>query len=191
LIDATDPFGNGHLLPRGPLRESAGQLARADASILTRFSTNGSGDRILGFLKEEFPGIPVFCADHLPDSIVFPHSDEVRKPALLKGRRVAAFAGIARPEAFRNTLIRLGADIVSFRGFKDHYQFRQDDIRELIQMKERSGAQYLLTTEKDWIRMASLSPVCPDLAYLCVKFAILPGQKEDFFRIIKACIGQG
>ena len=190
LIDATDPFGNGHLLPWGPLRESVGQLARADALILTRFNRNGSGDSPPGFLKGKFPGAPIFCADHLPSSIVFPYLDKVHEPGLLRGKRVLAFAGIARPEVFKDTLMRLGADLVYFRGFRDHYQFKQDEIRALIQMKERFGAQYLLTTEKDWVRMASFAPACPDMAYLCVKFALLPGQDDDFFKIIKDGIGK-
>ena len=188
LMDASNPFGNGHLLPWGPLREPVDQLGRADAFIITRFNENHSGDKIVGFLKEKFPSSPIFYGDHLPEKVVFPYSNEVQVPGFLKGKRILAFAGIARPEAFRETLIRLGADIVYFRGFKDHYKFKRDEIQALIQIKEKRGADYLVTTEKDWIRIASLISMYPDIAYLCIQFTLL-SEKEDFFRMIKGEIG--
>ncbi len=211
LIDASEPFGNAHLLPWGPLREPLSQLERADCLILTRFSrvesSQGRGQRAesnatgnapgamrspqetLAFLKEKFPSTPVFCADHIPDKLVFPLSGEAHTPGFLRGKRVLAFAGIANPEQFQESLIELGADVVQFKGFRDHYHFEEDEIRELIQMKERIGARYLLTTEKDWMRIASFAfttaaPMHNDLAYLSVRFAFLPGQ-ESIFGIIR------
>lgn len=225
LIDASEPFGNAHLLPWGPLREPLSQLERADAFILTRFSrvqgperrgqsakskaqsaedrgqsternairhTPGamrSPQETLAFLKERFPSTPVFCADHIPDKLVFPLSGEAHTPGFLRGKRVLAFAGIAHPERFQESLIELGADVVQFKGFRDHYPFDGDEIRELIQMKESIGARYLLTTEKDWMRIApfaftTAAPMHNDLAYLSVRFAFLPGQ-EGIFGIIR------
>lgn len=198
LIDASEPFGNAHLLPWGPLREPLSQLERADAFILTRFSRgqsaksnakDHSAQRTVTFLKGKFPSIPIFCADHIPDKLVFPLSGEVHTPGFLRGKRVLAFAGIAHPEQFQESLIELGADVVQFKGFRDHYHFDGDEIRELIRMKERIGARYLLTTEKDWMRIApfaftTAAPMHSDLAYLSVRFAFLPGQ-EGFFRMIK------
>ena len=184
LIDAAKPFGNGHLLPRGPLREPVDQLARADACILTRCGVQGSGDKLLNFLGEGSPAIPIFYADHLPEKVVFPFLDEVHEPGILKGKRVVAFAGIARPEIFKQTLVGLGADPVYFKGFRDHYIFKQDEIQALIHMKDKLGAQYLITTEKDWVRIASVVPACHDMAYLCIEFALLSDQ-DDFFRMIK------
>ena len=100
-----------------------------------------------------------------------------------------AFAGIAHPEQFRESLIELGADVVQFKGFRDHYPFDGDEIRELIRMKERIGARYLLTTEKDWMRIApfaftTAAPMHNDLAYLSISFAFLAGQ-EGIFGIIR------
>ena len=211
LIDSYDPFGNTHLLPWGPLREPLSQLGRADCLILTRFSRVESAERrgqgaerkaihhvsdaigspqeTLAFLKERFPSTPVFRADHIPDRVVFPFSGESHSPEFLIGKRVLAFAGIANPEQFQESLTELGADVVQFMGFRDHYSFDEDEIRELIQMKERIGAGYLLTTEKDWMRIAPLAlnkdmRMHDALAYLSIKFAFLPGQ-EGFFKIIK------
>ena len=184
LIDASKPFGNGHLLPRGPLREPFAQLARADVFILTRVRHHGAEDHVLNFLKREFPSTPVFYSDHVSTDIVFPCSNEVYGPDLIEGKPVMAFAGIARPELFRDTLIKLGADVVYFRGYKDHYPFGQKDIQTLIQMKEEMGAQYILTTEKDWARIAFLEQRFPELAYLRIDFILLSDHNE-FFRIIE------
>ena len=183
LMDGSDPFGNGHLLPLGPLREPLDQLARADAFILTRFK-HYKGDRTLAFLKENYPDIPVFCADHVPDRVIFPRLDRVDSPHMLKGKRVVAFAGIGNPVVFRETLEALGAQVVAFCGFKDHYVYKKDDLDRLVRLKSQTDAEYILTTEKDWMRMGSIWPECSGIAYLCIQFSFLPGQ-EGVFRMIE------
>ena len=182
LMDAGHPFGNGHLLPWGPLREPLDQLDRADAFILTRFR-NGCGWRSLVFLKEHYPNIPVFCADHLPDKVIFPHSDQVLSPHALKGKRVVAFAGIGNPGAFQETLVELGAKVVGFCGFRDHYAYQKGALARLVHMASQRDAQYLLTTEKDWMRIASMGAKCSEIGYLRIQFSFLPGQ-EGIFRMI-------
>ena len=184
LIDAANPFGNGCLLPRGPLREPVDQLARADAFILTRVSEQAAGEDCLKLLKEEFPSVPVFFADHKADKVVLPHSKNTHMPGSLQGKRVLAFAGIARPEVFKETLLRLGADVVYFMGFRDHYQFRRDEIMSMIQTGEDLRADYILTTEKDWVRIAGIAPVCRQMGYMCVEFTLISGQ-ADFFGMIR------
>jgi tetraacyldisaccharide 4'-kinase len=187
LIDAASSFGNGHLLPWGPLREPTDQLARADVVILTRFSNQKSAQRTTDLLNEKFPAIPIFCADHKPEKVVFPQLNESHDLDFLKGKRVLAFAGLARPEVFRETLIRLGADLVYFKSFRDHYRFKPNEIQALIQMREGLGAQYLLTSEKDWVRMAAFAPMCPEMGYLSIKFTMVSDQ-DGFFKMIKGAI---
>ena len=176
LMDAGDPVGNGHLLPRGPLREPIDQLTRADACVITRSHGHTSDSNAADFLKTNFPGIPLFFADHLAGKVVFPCSNQSRDAGTLKGSRVAAFAAIAKPEMFRKTLLSLGVDLAFFRGFRDHHQFTREEILDLVEMKEKHGARYLLTTEKDWVRVAPLAPECPGLGYLGIRFGLLTGQ---------------
>ncbi len=183
LMDAKHPFGNGHLLPWGPLREPLDQLARADAFILTRFNRD-SGGRSLAFLKENFPDVPAFYADHVPDKVILPYSDQVFSPHVLSKKRVVAFAGIGDPGVFRETLVELGANVVAFNGFRDHYPYKKEDIDRLVRMKSQTNAQYILTTEKDWMRIAAICPKCSEIAYLCIQFSFLPGQEEGIFRMI-------
>lgn len=185
LIDASNPFGNGHLLPWGPLREPFKQLKRADALIFTRSGSSPAEYDVERSLKERLREKPLFRSDHVPEEIIFPFKkDIVRDPEFLKGKRVTAFAGIARPEAFKDTLIKLGADLVSFINFKDHYPFSPDDFRGLVAEKEKNGAEFLITTEKDWVRLESIISEYPELAYLKIKFALL-SDEENFFNMVK------
>lgn len=184
LMDSTNPLGNGNLLPRGPLREPVEQLARANVCIVTRCKGPSPGKMVQGFLKGKLSSIPVFCADHVPESVVFPNSAEVYGPEFLKGKRILAFAGIAEPESFKQILMGLGADIAYFRRFRDHYPFKGNDIRALVQMMEKKEAQYLVTTEKDWVRIAPFAIDRTDIAYLGIKFALTSGR-DDFFKMIK------
>ena len=187
LIDAESAFGNGQLLPWGPLREPIDQLAKADITVLTRFSTQDAAKRTMDLLNEKFPEIPVFYADHEPENVIFPQLNESHAPDFLEGKRVLAFAGLARPEVFRETLIRLGADLVYFRGFRDHYRFKPNEIQNLIHMRERLNAQYLVTSEKDWVRIAAFAHMCPELGYLSIQFKLI-SEPDKLFKMIKNAI---
>jgi tetraacyldisaccharide 4'-kinase len=182
LLDAANPFGNGRILPWGPLREPVGQLKRADAFILTRSKDLRSGMDLHNYLEEGFPGRPIYHADHLPEKVVLPWKKEEIAPESLKGKRVLAFAGIARPDAFKETLLNLGADVQRFESFRDHYPFREDELRALIRQGKELGVQYVITTEKDWMRIAPGEPTARDLAYLSVRFAI--AGEEAFFHML-------
>ena len=188
LMDGSHPFGNGHLLPRGPLREPLDQLARADAFILTRYRKEG-GRATVAFLKGNYPDIPVFRADHVPDDVVFPRLDRVDPLHAVRQKRVVAFAGIGNPASFRETLVSLGARVVAFRDFKDHYAYRKEDLDALVRLKRDTDAHYILTTEKDWVRMGSIWPECSEIAYLRIQFSFLPGQ-EGVFRMIENAFGK-
>jgi tetraacyldisaccharide 4'-kinase len=183
LIDAMCPFGNGHLLPRGPLREPLCQLKRADAFVVSRFAYGEAGEEIIGRLRRRYPEKPCFAGDHIPDQVVFPGKGEVYPPEFLNGKRTVAFAGIARPDAFRDMLSRVGAQAVLFRTFADHHLFEPDEIQDLLVQKERLGADWLLTTEKDWVRLRRPFSRHPDLGYLSVRFSIV-SDEDGFFRMV-------
>jgi tetraacyldisaccharide 4'-kinase len=159
---------------------------RADAFLLTRAKTS-SGKAALPtveFLKKRFPGKPVFLSEHVPEKIVFPDEGKDYNINFLKGRRVVAFAGLARPNVLRETLISLDSEVVSFKAFKDHHVYAPNEIRQLIREKNRLGVDCLVTTEKDWVRIQSMVKECPDLAYLSIKF-VIASESKDFFEMIK------
>jgi tetraacyldisaccharide 4'-kinase len=138
VIDAGYGFGNGRLIPAGPLRESVkAGLARTDAIVLIG---DGEPPDAVRAARQ-----PVLRADFEPVDA-----------ARFRGVRVAAFAGIGRPAKFFASLRRIGAEIVAARPFPDHHRFSLAEIAGLRRDAERAGA-LLVTTAKDWFRLPAAS----------------------------------
>ena len=183
LMDSSDPVGNGCLLPQGPVREPIDQLARADVVVLTRAGGGKGGSGAGGLRKPSFTELPVFRADHVITGIAFPGSGETRPVEFLRGKRVAAFAGIGNPSVFRDSVVAAGAEVVGFTGFPDHHPYSAGEIESLLDAARVSGADLILTTEKDWVRMAAHPPQWAGFAYVTIRFEILSGS-ERFFGIL-------
>ena len=151
LIDALNPFGFGHVLPRGLLRESRSSLKRADVVILTRANQVPESDRQAIWLevrrwKSAVSEIEVaFVPQRLRtrDNRLLPVSAE---PML-------GFCGIGNPAAFRQTLEEMGIACVGWRAFPDHYHYAAADLAELAKLARESGATALVTTLKDLVKL--------------------------------------
>ena len=136
LVDKTNPFGNGHLLPRGILREPIKHLKRASYVFLTK--SNGERDEELeALIKEHNPEADIIECAHKPKYLQrfgLPADDpHAREPlTFLKGRRVMAFSGIATPESFEKFLRDLGALLVARERFLDHYRYADEDFQALF-----------------------------------------------------------
>lgn len=144
-VDATNPFANGHRLPRGLLREAPAALRRADLVVLTRCDQAPPGE--LDLLRARLG--PAVETVHKP---VLVRNLTTRKQAgldWLRGRAVFAFCGVGNPEAFRKTLESLGAEVVMFRAFDDHHAYTAQDVRRLAAEAQEFMAEALITTEKD------------------------------------------
>ncbi len=132
VVDAAAPFGNGYVIPKGPLREPVSRaLARADAILLI-----GEG-RVPQPIAAS--GLPVFRG-------------HVQPRPLLSQNPMVAFAGIGRPERFFQSLEGQGAQLCETLSFADHYRYRRADLRRLRTLSEQYKAD-LITTEKDYIRL--------------------------------------
>jgi len=152
LLDAAAPFGNGHLLPRGTLREPKSALRVAQVLILTRYQEEHD-HRTLTDLQAAYPDKTVLTATIAPTAArLFPES-RLERPAALKGQALFAFAGLARPEFFQRTLADLGVQLAGFQPFPDHHAFTQAELANLIRQAEATGAAALVTTAKDWARL--------------------------------------
>jgi tetraacyldisaccharide 4'-kinase len=136
VIDAVFGFGNGRVLPAGPLREPVSDgLARADAVVL---------------IGEDRPGLGARLGDRsvLRGTL----TPTVESRANLSGRRVLAFAGIGRPEKFFDTLRALGCDIAEARSFADHHPYSRHEVDDLLATAARLNA-VPVTTAKDAVRL--------------------------------------
>lgn len=185
LLDADSPFGNGRLLPWGPLREPVENLSRATAFLITRWEGKAVEKGWEAFLGKRFPGKPIFRCAHVADQVVF--QEKRHGSDFLLGKRIFAFAGIARPAAFRKTLLDSGADLVGFRGFRDHHRFTEAEIRALASAMDSSRADLLITTEKDWVRLGRFKALCPGLAYLSIKMKMLSDEQPFFNLLMSSC----
>jgi tetraacyldisaccharide 4'-kinase len=182
LVDKTNPFGNGHLLPRGVLREPIKHLKRASYVFLTK--SNGQRDPELErTIAEHNPGVDIIECAHKPQYLqrfgAAIDDPATREPlSFLKGRRVFAFSGIATPESFEKFLRDLGALLVGRERFLDHYRFGDEDIAELFAQGKAEGAECLVTTEKDAVRIGE-TIACPlPLYYLRLEIDILRGAAD-------------
>jgi len=152
LLDAERPFGNGRLLPAGHLREPSGNIARADLIVLTRCASPPPTD-LVTTLRRINPRAPIFAAHHRAVRVREIASGEGRGVQSLAGKRVAAFSGVARPEDFEASLAGSGARIVSRRSFPDHHRYTPEEIDGVFAEAERCGAEAVVTTAKDAVRL--------------------------------------
>ncbi|WP_165251424.1 tetraacyldisaccharide 4'-kinase [Paludisphaera soli] len=161
LLDAIDPFGLGRLFPRGLLREPPRSLRRADAVVITRADLI-SADRLSAIRSAASRlngAAPILEARHAPRDLVDGEGDASPLDGLA-GRSVAAFCGIGNPEGFRRTLDSLGCRIVDLRPFPDHHPYSAADVADLARWAEAAGADLVLTTQKDSVklRLSNLGP---------------------------------
>lgn len=182
LLDSFSPFGNGRLFPRGELREPLGQMCRADALVLTK---GGPDDNIINSGKRfmNLPeGRPVFRVRYEPEEIIVWGEERALPPLYMKKKRVLAFSGLARPESFEKTLQGLEAEILGFEAFPDHYAYEGKDLERLREKALRVGAEAMVTTEKDMVRIKNFPPGRMLLCALSVRH-VFPG--EDLARFEK------
>jgi len=153
LLDCRNAFGNGFVLPAGPLREPPSNLRRADALVITHAGKDGDaallGDKIRGL----FPGIPVFACRHTLRGIGLTKGEPLFPLSSLLGRKAVVFSGIARPEGFFNDLGKAGLRICDSLSFPNHHRYTMGDFSKIFGSASRHGAEVIITTAKDAIRI--------------------------------------
>ena len=194
LVDKTNPFGNGHLLPRGILREPVKHLRRASYVFLTK--SNGQRDAELeALIQKHNPGVDVIECAHRPQYLqrfdVPPGAEGGRMPLTwLKGRRVVAFSGIATPESFEKFLRDLGVVLMARERYLDHYRYTEEDLAELLETARRTGAECLVTTEKDAVRLPETRAYPLPVYYLRLEIDIIRGAANFDEAVARICFPQ-
>jgi tetraacyldisaccharide 4'-kinase len=161
LVPAREPFGNGRILPFGPLREPLSGVARADAIVVTR----GDGRcpaPLRAILERHNPQAPVFHATLRPSRFVSARGEPVDLGALA-GFSAFAFSGIARPEGFESDLAAAGVRVAGARRYPDHHPYRADELAAIAAAARGAGAEVLVTTEKDLVRIPAMPEGAPPL----------------------------
>ena len=166
-IDATDPFGCNRLFPRGLLREPLWGLKRADALVLTR--TDQVSIKTRNEIQEQcfqFVGShdkPWIETEHRPSNLRL--VDGTTQPLkTLQDKRILSLSAIGNPAAFHRTLTTLGHEPVATLTFPDHHTYTTDDIHRISEETEAVGAEIIVTTLKDLVKLPLASvrnrPLC-------------------------------
>jgi tetraacyldisaccharide 4'-kinase len=152
VIDALCPFGYGHLLPRGLLREPLGGLRRADAVVLTRYDQAGPQDRaaLESRIQSLAPEAIQLKCRHRVTAVE--NLTGTPLPGPWAGRSAGLFAGIGNPDAFVKTVQSLGVTIVGTRWWPDHHRYGPKDLEALRPLADKAEGR-LLTTEKDAVKL--------------------------------------
>ncbi len=162
LISAIEPFGYGHVFPRGLMREPLEGLRRANAVVIThaRRVSGEQLDAIETQLRKYYPVGPIYHADHVPTGFRTPKTTAAMPvdayDDALRDEPILAFSGLGEPRVFKEQLMSMGARILAAEWFKDHHAYTAYDLERLYERAEAVGAKYLVTTEKDWVKLKSL-----------------------------------
>ena len=183
VIDCLNPFGGKRLFPAGYLREPLTALRRADVFVLNRADHAANIEEITRVLNRYNPGALKCESVYLLESVRDFTDHSLVDAETLKGKRAVAFSGIANPFSFERTLKSSGIKIVKHFKFSDHFPYAEKDIIRLQEDSMKLGAEVILTTEKDAVRIPDIRPLRIPVNVIGVRLKITKGE-EDFWRVV-------
>ncbi|HEV8613918.1 MAG TPA: tetraacyldisaccharide 4'-kinase [Methylomirabilota bacterium] len=182
-----EPWGNGRLLPRGPLREPIDSLAHAHVVIATGARRPEDAAEVAATVARYAPSAPVLAAAHVPTECWEWGSMRFMPVERLRDMRVLAFAGVAAPAGFARTLEEIGASVAGFEAFADHHWYTREELAALERQAAALHCEALVTTEKDWVRLRRLPPLARTVYVLGVRLTLLSGETEWRAAFERAC----
>jgi tetraacyldisaccharide 4'-kinase len=186
LVDATNPFGGGHLLPVGRLREPRSALSRADVIVITR---SGHAPAIEAAVRHDSTA-PIFYARATLDSIQlfgFGSLQEAVNIEAARAEKLFAFCGIGNPAAFVDDLRDWGLHVVGHKFFRDHHHYTQQDVDEIEKAAQNAGATSLICTEKDIFNFGEVQQ--PALRVLYCRISLRVDREAEFWSAVLAKAG--
>jgi tetraacyldisaccharide 4'-kinase len=173
LIDRQQPFGNEHLLPRGTLREPPSHLGRAHTIFITK--SDGETLALRSRIFRINPAAVVIECVHHPLYLEDVFTGERKDLDFLRGKKVASLSGIAQPESFEQSLVRLGGELVYSKRFADHHRFSQQEILNVINRSKKRQAGVIITTQKDAVRFPKIDRRDLPILFMRVEIQIVSG----------------
>ncbi len=174
VMDALDPFGQGYYLPRGLLREGKKSLARADIIVLNHVKNH-----------EQYALIRRQIADYTTAPVVGTSTEIVKIADLedrplppLKGKLVGVFSGIAHPDYFAATVQEQGATLVDSYFIADHTEYPLADLYAFAERCKQKGAEWLICTEKDRVKLADALELPLPVAWVKVQLVVIEGEMQ-------------
>lgn len=181
LVDRTAPWGTGHLLPRGTLREPPQNLKRASYIFLTK--SDGDSEDVIADLRKHNQVADIIECRHRPVHLQNILTGDLLPLSELRGKYVGALSGIAVPQSFENLLRKLGAKVDVYQRFTDHHRFHEREIKQFVERCLRRDVHFILTTEKDFVRLPVMEATDVPFLFLRVEIEILRGR-ETFDKMV-------
>ncbi|HSY09767.1 MAG TPA: tetraacyldisaccharide 4'-kinase [Candidatus Dormibacteraeota bacterium] len=185
LIDRQQPFGNGHLIPRGELREPPSHLARAHTIFITK--SDGDTAELRERISKLNSAAAVIECVHHPLYLEDVFTAERKTLDFLRGKKVASLSGIAQPESFEQSLVKLGAELVYSKRFADHHRFSQQEILNAINRGKKRQAEVIITTQKDAVRFPKIDRRDLPIFFMRVEIKIVSGANDFQDCVRKIC----
>ena len=185
LVDKTNPFGNGYMLPRGVLREPAKHISRADVIFLTK--SDGNTEEVREEIREYNSKAEIIECRHAPRILKDVWSREELPLEWLKGKTLTTLSGIAVPQGFEDSLRKLGARVIWCERYADHQRYDSSEIIYELNKTADLCADALITTEKDAVRFPRLETTPVPCYYLRVDIEILNGAENFTAAVSKIC----
>jgi tetraacyldisaccharide 4'-kinase len=183
LLDSTDPFGGGALLPTGRLREPRTALARAGIVVLTRTERAPALETVV----RRYTVAPIFYAWAELEAVLGVPAMAVALPETdWKSAKFFAFSGIGNPSAFLEDLRRWGFVVTGQRSFRDHYHYEPADVQALDRAGIAAGADALLCTEKDIFNLRGSAPT--QLPIYACRIRLTVSDADGFWNAVLADI---
>src|SRR2546425_1128077 len=176
LIDCQTPFGNERLLPRGTLREPPSHLTRASTIFITKSDGETAGLRAR--IARHNPSAGIIECIHAPLYFENVFTGERHGLDLLTGQKVASLSGIAQPESFEQSLVKLGAELVYSKRFADHHRFSQQEVLNVVNRSKKRQAAAIITTQKDAVRFPKIDRRDLPIYFMRVEIKIISGAKD-------------
>jgi tetraacyldisaccharide 4'-kinase len=185
LVDSTNPFGGGFLLPAGHLREPRTALARADIIVITRSEYTPAVEATI----RHYSAAPIFHARASLDAISpidagtspHPSANGIEK---LRGEKLFAFCGIGNPSAFVEDLRTWGYSVVGSKFFPDHHRYSQRESLHIEAAAREAGATALICTEKDKFNLTDVRWQSEKIWYCRISLQVT--REDEFWRTIKS-----
>ena len=185
LIDRQQPFGNEHLLPRGTLREPPSHLARAHTIFITK-SDGKTAELRERIAKLNSTAAVIECV-HQPLYFEDVFTGERKGLELLAGKKAASLSGIAQPESFEQSLVKLGGELVYSKRFADQHRFTQQEILNTINRAKKRQAEIIVTTQKDAVRFPKIDRRDLSFYFMRVEIKIVAGANDFQDCVSKIC----
>ena len=184
LVDRSNPFGNGNVLPRGILREPVKNLKRAQFICITK-ARHGDTEALKQAIRKLNSNAYIMECNHEPCALLAAFSREQHPLKKLNNMKIVALSGIASPQSFEKSLENLGANIISRARFADHHRFSQQELLDIVNSAKELEADAIITTEKDAVRMIRLDRCDVPIYFVRIELRFISGEEE-----FKKCIGQ-